>query len=590
MKMVVLLILCLSGYLIMLAKKDQTDAQNAASPDDCPEDIRLPLDSVPPILLQPGAGDLAGTNALALNGTLNAASSTTSSSTTTTSTSTTSTEGGTAQLAGANATVANATTDVVVALTTPAPQGVPLTKSTALAYLSRHFPTGTVPKNQFDDCICAALGFTTISSHETLKTACEDFYDQQIWLLVMTGLAALAVVGLNAVLKVFLVRLAKFERPRTVSILTVSTAEKVFSAQFLNTAVVVYVLNSRFFEGIFGGEHADFSHKWYATVGLAISMTMLVNVLNPHVSQMCAARVLSWLNSCICGGCVAKTEEKLDKAYDPPEFELAPRVGALLNTLFCCLTFAAGCPILIWFVCLSNGLCYLCDRYALLRVCARPPQYDRSVMVRIALLLPLAMFLHVIVAVLMYGNRDVFPSHPLFREDSPSTEDEDPDSQTVWTPWVTFFHRGFTAAGFPYFLLFFFLLFYFALEFLKMIFGPPVELFLAACAEAVRRFHDYCLLPLLQLRDRGNEMLASIGGRGNNVGAKKKGGDDNAEKSAAAALGSDGYPKAQKRWREEGDIATYDVVDNPTYAALAASDIDLAYFAEKGVVVRERRG
>ena len=82
------------------------------------------------------------------------------------------------------------------------------------------------------------------------------FYDEQVALLTITVLAALAVVVLNAALKLVLIKLAAFERPLTVSVLTVSIAFKVFFAQFLNTAVVVFVLNSAFFGPLFGGQHA----------------------------------------------------------------------------------------------------------------------------------------------------------------------------------------------------------------------------------------------------------------------------------------------------------------------------------------------
>lgn len=38
--------------------------------------------------------------------------------------------------------------------------------------------------------------------------------------------------------------------------------------------------------GVLGGEYGDFERGWYATVGVAVSMTMLLNVIVPHVKPL----------------------------------------------------------------------------------------------------------------------------------------------------------------------------------------------------------------------------------------------------------------------------------------------------------------
>lgn len=38
--------------------------------------------------------------------------------------------------------------------------------------------------------------------------------------------------------------------------------------------------------GLFGGDYSDFERSWYATVGVAVAMTMLLNVVVPHVKPL----------------------------------------------------------------------------------------------------------------------------------------------------------------------------------------------------------------------------------------------------------------------------------------------------------------
>lgn len=144
--------------------------------------------------------------------------------------------------------------------------------------------------------ICNCTGITTwhiANENESIRPR-PRFYDEQVFMLVITALASLAVVILNLALKSILVTLAAFERPLTVSGLECAVALKVFFAQFLNTTVIVYILNWNFwiFEPIFGGDYNESGYKWYATVGMAICTTMLINVVSPHLVMVVVAKIM----------------------------------------------------------------------------------------------------------------------------------------------------------------------------------------------------------------------------------------------------------------------------------------------------------
>lgn len=38
--------------------------------------------------------------------------------------------------------------------------------------------------------------------------------------------------------------------------------------------------------GVLNGSYSDFERGWYATVGVAVAMTMLINVIVPHVGSL----------------------------------------------------------------------------------------------------------------------------------------------------------------------------------------------------------------------------------------------------------------------------------------------------------------
>ena len=83
-----------------------------------------------------------------------------------------------------------------------------------------------------------------------------------------------------------------------------------------------------------------------AQVGAAICTTMLVNVVSPHGFGVLMS-FLSRAKAAARARCCARSEHQLARVYTAPVFELAPRCGALLNTLYSTLLFAPGCPILV---------------------------------------------------------------------------------------------------------------------------------------------------------------------------------------------------------------------------------------------------
>ena len=81
-------------------------------------------------------------------------------------------------------------------------------------------------------------------------------------------------------------------------------------------------------------------------------------------------------------------------------------VSAVLYTLL----FSAGMPLLYFIMILMCGMLTVIDRVVLLRFCARPPRYTGKLAAMLIHTVPVGIIVHLLVAVYMYGERDL-PSY-----------------------------------------------------------------------------------------------------------------------------------------------------------------------------------
>ena len=101
--------------------------------------------------------------------------------------------------------------------------------------------------------------------------------------------AAGMVVFTNTALKIVLRRVTRFERHDTFTAQEHAIAIKVFLAQFLNTGLVVLIVNAKISSGLpdevglFAGEFKSFAPGWYSVVGVSIVITMTINIFAPHL-------------------------------------------------------------------------------------------------------------------------------------------------------------------------------------------------------------------------------------------------------------------------------------------------------------------
>jgi hypothetical protein len=290
------------------------------------------------------------------------------------------------------------------------------------------------------DCDCKKLGLSAIYEHrKVLLDPCRDWVNGQAWLMGITALASILVIIVNFVLRSLLIKLAEQEKPQSISQLQTAIVSKVFVAQFANTALVVLLVNAT----IFGGVFDDFTDDWYQKVGVAILLTMLINVVSPH----CVSVVRVWLRAMMrcCCKCRTKDQESLERLYENPDFTLAANCGQLLNTMFCTLIYSAGLPLLLPFATITVFLVYWCDKFVLLRGSKRTPAFDQSVVEMVVWWIVVVVLVHAGFAIWMYGMADIFPVEPSRFEVDMSDYGERVQDISV---------RCLSKAGLPLFLLF----------------------------------------------------------------------------------------------------------------------------------------
>jgi hypothetical protein len=158
-----------------------------------------------------------------------------------------------------------------------------------------------------------------------------SFQSLQIGIIIVIPLINSAVVILQTLI-------TNFERNKTLTDDLSSNMFKCFVTQFINTAVVILLVNIRvkriaeanpdFF--ILTGLYNDLSPEWYANVGSTIAFTMFINIFTPHLSAL-----MFWMyyscKRCCDSGCDGKkltsrfTKKNYFLLYVGPHFRMDSR-------------------------------------------------------------------------------------------------------------------------------------------------------------------------------------------------------------------------------------------------------------------------
>jgi hypothetical protein len=174
----------------------------------------------------------------------------------------------------------------------------------------------------------------------------------------MTLAAGLGVAIINQILSAFIRKLGVLECHHSLNSRESSTFFRVFLLNFINTGVILLVMNSKAAKKAIGVEDLqdsnDFSTEWYQTAGLTLIVTMLWNIVGAHALAILkyfkyqrrrkrAIANLEEYDNQVC------TQEHLNEIFLGPEFYMSTRYAQVLVTFFVCYTYSSGMPLLSTF-------------------------------------------------------------------------------------------------------------------------------------------------------------------------------------------------------------------------------------------------
>lgn len=233
-----------------------------------------------------------------------------------------------------------------------------------------------------------------------------DFAKKNGFIVMAAGVVLLVNLSMDVLLRAF----ADFERHESESAKASGTALKLFAAQFLNTAVVVLLVNASLglarvpvLNELLKGKYRDFEREWYPSVGMGITTTMLLNAVLPQLKLFLHMFVLSPLMRELQRRSV-RTQEQMNKLYAGPTFDIASRYPSLLNSVFVTMVFCGGSPILLFIAALSAAGTYWFDKLSLVHLYSVRTAYDEALGEVASGLLPWTLVLHLGFSTWMYGN------------------------------------------------------------------------------------------------------------------------------------------------------------------------------------------
>ena len=269
-------------------------------------------------------------------------------------------------------------------------------------------------------CYCHSQSWTSITSDSKLTSYCSYFISKITTSLLLKFFSACGVVFINFILRYIFKRLSKFERVSNKTKEQLNIMIKVFVATFINTALIVLLVNANFrripviyyipySDQVFTGQFADFTRDWYVNVGESVVFTMIVCIFSPH---MIALVVFYPVYICKRRCCFKqyKTQSALNKVYAGPEFDLATRNSQVLNLIFTCYLYSSSIPFLNLIAATALFCLYWTDKCLVLRHYKKPPLLSYHLNSAAIKLLPVIIILHSMFAIYMYGSEDIFPT------------------------------------------------------------------------------------------------------------------------------------------------------------------------------------
>ncbi|RHY28573.1 hypothetical protein DYB32_005869 [Aphanomyces invadans] len=226
--------------------------------------------------------------------------------------------------------------------------------------------------------------------------------------------AAVTVILVNTALRGVFYAFGGFERHSSESNTAAAVVVKLFFAQWINTAVIVLLVNAQLgnvpiLHFFLSGKLTDMERGWYTSVGAGITLTMLVNVATPHVGPVLAAYVILPVKRGI-QQFTTVTSSEMNALFANPAFDISVRYPVVLNTIFVTFMYAGGMPALLPLGAVSCFLNYAVDKLMLMKLYRVRTAYDQALGNLALTLFPWMLLVHLGFSAWSYGVSSLLES------------------------------------------------------------------------------------------------------------------------------------------------------------------------------------
>ena len=245
---------------------------------------------------------------------------------------------------------------------------------------------------------------------------CTEYFDGTMRNLFIGYAAVLVVVGLNASLGGILTRFANFEKHHTEELRMKSAFDRLFILKYINTSLVFLLSNNdtvltflKQLTGFDGVSTAEFSRDWYENIGITLLLVQMGNIFGGHIVKFIQLATMKYrLWRARRDPSFAITQDELNKLHEGPPFRFAENYAQLMSTLYGCMTFNLGIPLLNWIGLVNCFLFYCIDKYFFVHVCCSPARLNIRLSKRVRSLIPGAIMINLVMALWTLSNDDIF--------------------------------------------------------------------------------------------------------------------------------------------------------------------------------------
>lgn len=279
--------------------------------------------------------------------------------------------------------------------------------STSSAAVLKKAATGPEATTEDVYCYCQYLGKHDAVAFAKEGRLCADWASSVLITTIATVAAAAVVPVVNGVFRILLKYMSEWEAHHSLNSQAESFAQRLFLLTVINTSILPLLINARI-PGLVlpGNQFEDLVPVWYATVGVQITLTMLINVFVPHVTPILRFFYVLAVQRGFCHerGCSFKclgdpsqravSQRQLDSWFEGPQFHLDTRYATIMQSVFVTLLFGAVLPLLVPIAFFGMLLSFYVDKWLLLRFYRIPPHYDVHLGRALTSWIPWAIFLH----------------------------------------------------------------------------------------------------------------------------------------------------------------------------------------------------